>query len=408
LLGTQQVAEAQLIESFEGPTKIQASAGAPAPSNPSVMFSTTGATHGTRSLKVTQAEDTIGNDDFVWVATTNPNWTTGDAAFDVLRNAVNIGAEHFDLLVDTTFVPADLPAVNSMTVTLGLNFSGQTIAMYAGEPAQFTTTATIPLSAFNLPDVEDQGATSYSTNIGFNADAINLPFSAYIDNIRLVQNSQPDLLTLEIDRSTGAATLRNTTTNPISWDYLEIKSAGGSLDPAGWTSLDDQNTGGANTWIEAGGSSAMALVEASLLGSHTLAPNQSLALGNLYNEAINAQDVDLEIRRAAGPAFRTFDQRVTYVGTAPPMGVLGDYNNNGTVDAADYVLWRNGGPLMNEGNAPGIINQADYDFWRSRFGATSGSAAGLAASSAVPEPSVFVLCFCAVVTAWTCRRTPVV
>ena len=26
-------------------------------------------------------------------------------------------------------------------------------------------------------------------------------------------------------------------------------------------------------------------------------------------------------------------------------GVLGDYNNNGTVDAADYVLWRNGGPL---------------------------------------------------------------
>ena len=29
-------------------------------------------------------------------------------------------------------------------------------------------------------------------------------------------------------------------------------------------------------------------------------------------------------------------------------GVAGDYNNNGVVDAADYVVWRNGGPLQNE------------------------------------------------------------
>ena len=57
---------------------------------------------------------------------------------------------------------------------------------------------------------------------------------------------------------------------------------------------------GANTWIEAGGSSATALVEASILGSHTLAPVQTLALGNLYNEALNEEDIDLEIRRAGG------------------------------------------------------------------------------------------------------------
>ena len=56
-------------------------------------------------------------------------------------------------------------------------------------------------------------------------------------------------------------------------------------------------------------------------------------------------------------------------------GVLGDYNNNGTVDAADYVLWRNGGPLANESDMPGTVNQADYNFWRSRFGANMGSAA---------------------------------
>ena len=50
-----------------------------------------------------------------------------------------------------------------------------------------------------------------------------------------------------------------------------------------------------------------------------------------------------------------------------------DYNDNGVVDAADYVLWRNAnGPtaagLAADGNNDGIVNQADYDLWRSHFG----------------------------------------
>ncbi len=406
VVGTHQAAHAQLIESFEGPTNIQVNPGAPAPSNPSLTFSSIGATQGTRSLKVTQAEDTIGDADFVWVATTNPNWTDGDTAFDVLANAVNIGAEHFNLLADVTFRPQDLvdQGVNSMTVTLGLNFNGQTVGTYTGETTLVTNTATIPLTEFELPDVEDQGATSYSANIGFTADAINVPFSVYIDNIRLEKISDPDLLTLEINRSNGAAILKNLSPNPISWDYLEIKSTGASLDPAGWSSLDDQNADGANTWIEAGGSSATALVEASILGSHTLAPNQTLALGNLYNEALNEEDIDLEIRRASGPSFRTYDQIVTYIGTAPPMGVTGDYNNNGVVDAADYVLWRNGGPIQNEGASLGMIDAADYTFWRSRFGRNSGSAAGVS-GAAIPEPGTLALCIGFVLAACTARRS---
>ena len=55
-------------------------------------------------------------------------------------------------------------------------------------------------------------------------------------------------------------------------------------------------------------------------------------------------------------------------------GVPGDYNANGTVDAADYVLWRNGGPLVNEVDTPGVVNAADYTAWRTRFG-NSGSGA---------------------------------
>lgn len=72
-------------------------------------------------------------------------------------------------------------------------------------------------------------------------------------------------------------------------------------------------------------------------------------------------------------------------------GVPGDYNNNGVVDAADYVLWRNGGPLANEVDAPGVVNAGDYTEWRTRFGNASGAGGGLTISgAAVPEPSTIV------------------
>ncbi len=48
--------------------------------------------------------------------------------------------------------------------------------------------------------------------------------------------------------------------------------------------------------------------------------------------------------------------------------VPGDFNNNGTVDAADYILWRKkngGGALPNDGGiTPGVTNSADYTYWR--------------------------------------------
>jgi autotransporter-associated beta strand protein len=82
-------------------------------------------------------------------------------------------------------------------------------------------------------------------------------------------------------------------------------------------------------------------------------------------------------------------------------GVPGDYNGNGVVDAADYVIWRKhlgtNTQLTNEvaGVTPGSVTQEDFDAWRSRFGNTSGSGTGggLAGEQAVPEPTtiLFVL-----------------
>ena len=73
-------------------------------------------------------------------------------------------------------------------------------------------------------------------------------------------------------------------------------------------------------------------------------------------------------------------------------GVQGDYNNNGMVDAADYVLWRKGGPLQND-PTPGV-SAADYTFWRSRFGSNTGSGVG-DGLSARPYPNRMPGCFSA-------------
>lgn len=69
--------------------------------------------------------------------------------------------------------------------------------------------------------------------------------------------------------------------------------------------------------------------------------------------------------------------------------IAGDYNGNGTVDAADYNLWKtNFGSrtlLAADGNNNGIIDAGDYSVWRDHL---LGGAGG--GSVAVPEPAQFV------------------
>jgi hypothetical protein len=73
------------------------------------------------------------------------------------------------------------------------------------------------------------------------------------------------------------------------------------------------------------------------------------------------------------------------------LPLAGDYNRDGTVDAADYTVWRNslGEFVANyhaaDGNGNGIIDEGDYETWKVNFGATSGG--GSLSSGAVPEPS---------------------
>jgi hypothetical protein len=73
-------------------------------------------------------------------------------------------------------------------------------------------------------------------------------------------------------------------------------------------------------------------------------------------------------------------------------GQSGDYNNDGDVDSADYVVWRkslpSGAPLANDDTTG--ADAGDHGVWRVNFG--EGAAGTGGQSPAVPEPAVMVMC----------------
>jgi hypothetical protein len=64
------------------------------------------------------------------------------------------------------------------------------------------------------------------------------------------------------------------------------------------------------------------------------------------------------------------------------QGLPGDFNGDGSVNAADYVVWRKG--------LGTTYTQNDHNIWRAHFGQTTGSGLVANASAAIPEPGTLL------------------
>jgi T5SS/PEP-CTERM-associated repeat protein len=95
-----------------------------------------------------------------------------------------------------------------------------------------------------------------------------------------------------------------------------------------------------------------------------------------------------------GPGFiivySNFDVVLKFVNFLP-----GDFNRDGAVDAADYVVWRKG--------LGTTFTPSDYDVWRANVGQMAGSGSGANANAAVPEPATLTLMILAA-AGWSLRR----
>lgn len=89
-------------------------------------------------------------------------------------------------------------------------------------------------------------------------------------------------------------------------------------------------------------------------------------------------------------------------------GLPGDYNQDGSVDAADYVVWRKNegttNPLPND-PIGGTIDADQYNQWRTHFGQPTGNGPGAGAKATAPEPATLVLLMFAA-AGWCVLRRP--
>lgn len=100
----------------------------------------------------------------------------------------------------------------------------------------------------------------------------------------------------------------------------------------------------------------------------------------------------------AGTAY--FDDMVATMITDEPL--LGDYNENKVVDAADYTRWRDNlgsATALPNDDTPGVAAD-DFTRWKNNFG-MSIPGGGSVSATAVPEPSALLLAcgalFCSLV-----------
>lgn len=122
-------------------------------------------------------------------------------------------------------------------------------------------------------------------------------------------------------------------------------------------------------------------------------------------------ELTLRFTSIAEGSFETFAFRNILVeGLIFVEGLAGDYNGDGTVNLADYVIWRDvlGATINNgsgaDGDGNGVIDAGDYNVWKMNFGESLPQS--VATNAQVPEPSalaallVISICFIA------CCRQP--
>jgi hypothetical protein len=81
------------------------------------------------------------------------------------------------------------------------------------------------------------------------------------------------------------------------------------------------------------------------------------------------------------------------------VALEGDFNNDGTVDAADYVAWRKGIAVPS--------TPQNYALWRANFDRTAGAGSNASATGAIPEPACIGLVICAILCTIARRNSPI-
>ena len=318
-----------------------------------------------------------------WTGDGDPGWAT------VVSDPVSIGtwthlAASFDADTNTKSFYID-----------GVNVANTTDQGYS-------VNGTVESEAFHIGSGNDLGDQFFFDGNIDDVGVFNGVLSqAEIQNVAANGIAAFELLRLELEINTnnGIARLLNSAGTPLDIDQYEVLSNEGSLSTGGWDSIQangqnglpqgDGSTG--NGWEVLGVPTSNFVGEAYLQDSSVIGTADVVNLGNLFDTSVGVRDVEFFYRLSTGTTIQGIVNYVT------PEGLAGDYNGDGTVDAADYTVWRDnlGGDASafadgsRDPGASGPVGSGDYDFWRSNFGSTAGALDS--ETGAVPEPSSALL-----------------
>jgi hypothetical protein len=207
--------------------------------------------------------------------------------------------------------------------------------------------------SFDLSGIPSD-AIIHSVSLELEAFAANVPTGQYVD--------------LELHQLTDPVT-----ENEVTWNQATTGNSwstpGGDIAPLSLSSLFAQRTIGPKTFVN-----TVAFTTAAQAAFDAGAPLNLLvsATGAEAWGAANLANLNLRFRSDDATTGQRPLLKVEYTSAISP----GDFNEDGTVDAADYVAWRKQ-----------LTTMGDYNSWRSYFGAGAGSGA----MAAAPEPSTSIL-----------------
>jgi hypothetical protein len=187
-------------------------------------------------------------------------------------------------------------------------------------------------------------------------------------------------------------------------DYYKISSEEGWLSVAGWNSMDDQEMDPIGEgWDESGGSNSRQLIEFVLdSAGATIAPNAVIDLGLAFNPFAlpPGNDPDLHFEYGGPSGYLIEGTVLDFISDELP-----DYNLDGSVNAADYTVYRNcraglfGCTSLPPGTDPTPgIGDDDFIRWKNLYGTVFGGG-GSVEGGHVPEPATLVAALLALAAA---------
>jgi arylsulfatase A-like enzyme len=165
----------------------------------------------------------------------------------------------------------------------------------------------------------------------------------------------------------------------VQGDFYHLAGGQIAIDLGGHNAGIDYDTINVIGKVDLAGDLTVALADA---GGNPFVPS----LGDSFQILSATQGITGQFANTSLPSLAWgLDWHINYLTNAVTLNVLvtGDFNHDGFVDAADYIVWR-----KNAGS------QSDYNVWRANVGTTvsAASGAGFGTSTAnVPEPSFILL-----------------